>query len=208
MTNSIALPITSNVSEQSLTVSVDAGDVEITIKEPSWACMFSQSGSEIAGICKKLNRKPTVIFTNNMKDETWHPYIKECNVAAWHHDSIMSFLDSVEPGGWIITLHGYLRIIPADVCNVFEMYNGHPGDIITYPQLKGKDPQKKALELGLPSTGTIIHKVTPGVDEGKILRIQHQVITPGMTEEELINELKIKSIDLWVDFLQTRLLLG
>ena len=38
---------------------------------------------------------------------------------------------------------------PGEVCEKRNIYNGHPGLITQYPQLKGKDPQQKAIDLGL-----------------------------------------------------------
>jgi folate-dependent phosphoribosylglycinamide formyltransferase PurN len=45
----------------------------------------------------------------------------------------------------IVTLHGWLRVIPAYVCERSRIYNGHPGLITKYPELKGKDPQVRAF---------------------------------------------------------------
>ena len=70
----------------------------------------------------------------------------------------------------IITLHGWLRIMPKEVCERFSIFNGHPGLITEYPELKGKDPQIRAFEGKYPVMGCVIHKVTAGVDEGKILK--------------------------------------
>jgi len=174
-----------------------------------WIAMFSQSGSELVGICERLGFQPTVVFTNNLNELTYHPGTSNFNIVKWKHDIIMDFLrEEYSSKKWLITLHGYLRILPADICEKFEVYNGHPGDIRTYPVLKGKDPQKKALELKLPSTGTVIHRVTPEVDEGEIMRLHSCLIEENETLDSLIGKLKERSIELWVDFLKTRLLLN
>jgi len=181
---------------------------EVEMK-PGWLALFSQSGSEIVEISKRLGFQPFVVFTNNMNEETFHPDVLDFNYVKWKHDVIMEFLrEEFSSKKWIITLHGYLRILPEDICEQFEVYNGHPGDIRRWPILKGKDPQKKALELGLPTTGTVIHKVVPEVDAGEILRIQTHNIDEGETVDGLCGKLKEKSIELWVDFLKTRLLIN
>ena len=100
----------------------------------------------------------------------------------------------------LVTLHGWLRIVPPPVCIRFSIYNGHPGLITTYPELKGKDPQKKAFELKHPIIGCVIHKVTPEVDDGTIL--QYRSTTNIYEDEEsLTNALHDMSVDLWFDFL-------
>ena len=173
-----------------------------------WIAMFSQSGSELVGICERLGYQPSIVFTNNLNESTFHTSVNNFNIVKWKHDIIMDFLREEYSGKWLITLHGYLRILPADICEKFEVYNGHPGDIRTYPILKGKDPQKKALELKLPTTGTVIHRVTPEVDEGEIMRLHACRIEENETLDSLIGKLKERSIELWVDFLNTRLMLN
>ena len=46
----------------------------------------------------------------------------------------------------LITLNGWLRIVPPDKCAKYNIYNGHPGLITKYPELKGKDPQQRMWE--------------------------------------------------------------
>jgi phosphoribosylglycinamide formyltransferase-1 len=101
----------------------------------------------------------------------------------------------------IVTLHGWLRIMPPSICNQFEIYNGHPGLITRYPELKGKDPQQKAFDLGLETSGCVIHEVTEGVDEGRILR-SREVSIRELEIEQLFHILHQISISLWVDFLK------
>jgi methionyl-tRNA formyltransferase len=84
------------------------------------------------------------------------------------------------------------------------MYNVHPGDIVKYPELKGIHPQAKALELGLPSTGVVIHQVVPEMDSGEIVSSAEYIIKDGETKMDLINNLRDLSIDLWCDFLRDK----
>jgi folate-dependent phosphoribosylglycinamide formyltransferase PurN len=51
------------------------------------------------------------------------------------------------------------------------MYNLHPGLITEYPELKGKDPQARVNSEDHDHVGVVIHKVTPGVDEGEVLLV-------------------------------------
>tara|TARA_B100000575_G_scaffold24030_2_gene16340 strand:- start:3545 stop:4075 length:531 start_codon:yes stop_codon:yes gene_type:complete len=169
-----------------------------------WIALFSQSGSEIVSISEKLGRWPDVILTNNMDKNTSHrDLMMRSNVRRMTHPRVIKEIekDAACFERAFITLHGYLRIMP-EIPN--EMYNGHPGDIIKYPELKGKDPQKKALELGLPTTGCVIHKVTKEVDSGEILDYNTLKILEDETEESLIVALRKMSIDMWVKFLSEK----
>lgn len=170
-----------------------------------WYALFSQSGTEIVEISKKLGRWPDIIFTNNKDKYGVHKELMHrSSVRRNTHNKIVADIEN-EASMWgapLITLHGYLRIMP-DL--PFEMYNGHPGDIVTYPMLKGKDPQKKALDLNLSTTGCVIHKVTPELDGGPIIKRQVYSITRDETELTLINNLRTLSIDMWVEFLKEKL---
>ena len=86
----------------------------------------------------------------------------------------------------IITLHGWLRIMPPEICNRYEIYNGHPGLITKYPELKGKDPQMRAWEGDYEFCGSVLHRVTEGVDEGEIINLKNSRL------DELIQELLLK----------------
>ena len=58
--------------------------------------------------------------------------------------------------------------MPPGVCDAFEIYNGHPGLITKYPELKGKDPQERSFKQ-YETAGAVLHKVTAGVDEGDVI---------------------------------------
>lgn len=167
-----------------------------------WIAMFSQTGSEIAGIIERTGKQPDRIITNNMDSTQWHSGIYNSGVAVMKasHKDIVSYLNEVKPAK--ITLHGYLRILPESVCDRHTIWNGHPGDIVKYPELKGKDPQKKALDLGLPSTGVVLHECIPEVDAGKIVRHAQVDIPEYCKEEQLISILKGLQLDLWVDLIE------
>lgn len=104
----------------------------------------------------------------------------------------------------IVTLHGWLRIVPEEICNEYEMYNGHPGLITKYPELKGKDPQMRAFQGDYNTGGCVIHKVTPGVDEGEIL-MEREVGIRLLDLDGLFRTLHKTSADMWIEFLKERL---
>lgn len=171
-----------------------------------WIALFSQTGSEIFNIATRLMRAPDIIITNNLDRSTWHPGIetlKSTLIVSVHKD-LMDLMMHL-PNDGLVTLHGYLRILPEAIVERFEVINGHPGDIVKYPELKGKDPQAKAIELGLPSTGVVLHKAVAEVDAGEILKYQARNIYAGTNTEQLILDLKAIQLDLWCELLRERL---
>jgi len=180
-----------------------------------WITFFSQTGSEIVEISKILNRVPDVIVTNTRPESLRkiNPKVQElaqqgatlCQVP--NKPFLSDYLEILQthiqhPEDYIISLHGWLRIMPVEVIKQYPiMYNGHPGLITKYPELKGKDPQEKAWGLSLPSSGCVIHKVTAGVDEGPIVRSK-EIALNGLTLDQIYGELHETSIKLWVDFLK------
>jgi hypothetical protein len=171
-----------------------------------WVALFSQTGSEIYNIAKRIGHAPKYIMTNNADRETWHPGLEELSsiIVTGKHPMLMDMLIGMRNSP-LVTLHGYLRILPEEVVTTHEVINGHPGDIIKYPELKGKDPQHKAIDLGLPSTGVVLHKAVAEVDAGEILKHEERTIHAGTTTEQLILDLKAIQLDLWCDLLRERL---
>ena len=174
-----------------------------------WTAFFSQTGSELCAISTALSRWPDVICTNKSIEEIdsissklldncfskilflpKKPAISEYTTA---------LRDSRKQKS-IITLHGYLRIIPAAVCEPNSIYNGHPGDILNHPELKGFNPQEKAFKLKIKRSGSVIHTVTPGVDEGPIVAIKScNIDLKSLNKTYEI--LHTNSTKLWVEFL-------
>ncbi len=106
----------------------------------------------------------------------------------------------------IITLHGWLRIMPPEICEEFTIFNGHPGLIIDYPELKGKDPQVRTWE-GMkegkyPTAGCVIHKVTAGVDEGKVVSFERFSTWNVSNLDDLFDTLRDRSLYLWINLLE------
>jgi phosphoribosylglycinamide formyltransferase-1 len=166
---------------------------------------FSQTGSEIVEVSKLLGRWPDLIITNKRPEHIRkiHPALKDRHLIFVENkpteEELLQILSNYKDP--IITLHGWLRIMPPNICNRFEIYNGHPGLITEHEILKGKDPQQKAFDLGLESSGCVIHRVTEGVDEGEILR-SRKVSIKGLEIGELFHILHSISVSLWVDFLK------
>lgn len=178
-----------------------------------WITFFSQTGSEVVALAEIFGRKPDLVVTNNTTEEIckFNPGIRKLNVIimSGHHDILMNYFrnQSHYPvHDTLITLHGYLRIIPADVCEKYAIYNGHPGSIRMYPELKGKDPQARSWhdKERYPIIGSVVHKVTPGVDEGEIL-MEENVENTANSLEEAFSLLRKTSLNAWVKFMQGKL---
>ena len=167
-----------------------------------WIALFSQTGSEIVQISERLHRYPDVIVTNNQD-------LDSVNQDIFGKTQVRFLPEKPHEGDYngclstnaLVTMHGWLRILPPDICDAYKIYNGHPGLITKYPELKGKDPQKKAVELGLDTSGCVIHEATSEVDGGNIAA-DIEVSIKGLTEDETINVLHDTSVDLWIRFLK------
>lgn len=170
-----------------------------------WFAFFSQTGSEIVALSKSLGKAPDAIITNNHETEIkFHPEIRKLGavIMSGKHDLLMDYLRAQtlhKPEEVLITLHGYLRILPEDICNKYTIYNGHPGAIDLYPELKGKDPQERAHKGDYRIVGSVVHKVTPGVDEGEIVKSVHYT-NRAETLDEMYGLLKQTSLESWLWF--------
>lgn len=178
-----------------------------------WITFFSRTGAEIAEVSRRMNRVPDLIITN--KDFYEDPPCDALNTliltyrvpvvhlpakpTAVDYDAItQTFPELFE--NCVITLHGYLRIIPPDFCGRFLILNSHPGDIIKYPFLKGFNPQEKAFNNHLESSGVVVHRVVPEVDSGEIISIRTTPIQ-GLDLDGVYEVLHNISIKQWCDVL-------
>ena len=139
----------------------------------NWVAFFSQTGSEIVNVCEKINKWPDLIVTN--RQSGFEKINKEiinnpsCRVVFTEKKPTAERYRQIIREGSIVTLHGWLRIIPGEICNDYKIYNGHPGDIIKYPELKGKDPQERAFNSQHETAGCVLHEAVAEVDAGNII---------------------------------------
>lgn len=168
-----------------------------------WITFFSQTGAEIADLSENIGRWPDLIITNKRPDHlrTIDPRIVEYGYTEVPNKPTVSDLDAVLQDNAIITLHGWLRIMPPVICNKYLIYNGHPGLITKYPELKGKDPQVKAHKLGHEVAGAVIHKVTAGVDEGRVI-MEEYFNASQLDLDELFRILRDRSLYMWSNLLK------
>ena len=175
-----------------------------------WICFFSQTGSEINNLRKVLRRNPDYIITNKeylldvneeLLREVGHRIIqiKSKPLLEDYTNVLKTF--NLRSDNTFITLHGYLRIIPAELCLKYHIYNLHPGYITKYPELKGFNPQEKAFRGGYKEAGVVIHEVSAGVDEGKVL-VEDHIDIENFTLEDIYVQLHILATNLWTTFLR------
>jgi folate-dependent phosphoribosylglycinamide formyltransferase PurN len=174
-----------------------------------WIAFFSQSGQAIYNVKTFFNREPDAIITNRQDDAGLFGPLKDDKDAGalnWivlpkkpavkdYQNALKKFKDPV------ITLNGYLRVMPPEICEEYEIYNLHPGLITQYPELKGKDPQKRAIEAKHRHIGCVIHRVTEKVDEGEILMasaIDTAILEND--EERMYDNLASMAYVMWYDF--------
>jgi folate-dependent phosphoribosylglycinamide formyltransferase PurN len=178
------------------------------IKRP-WVTFFSQTGSEIYNIIRILSKVPDVIVTNKpLKDiETINlDFLDEYGprmVFVSNRPEAVEYM-SVIPDNAIVTLHGWLRIVPPEVCEEYEIYNLHPAPLLKYPHLKGKDPQIRTFNEKLEYSGNTIHKCIAELDAGPVLA-QNLVPVKGFSLDEIFEKTHKAATDLWVDFLKEKL---
>lgn len=176
-----------------------------------WTALFSQTGSEIYNISKKLNRAPDIIVTNKPKDkileikpELFDEY-RDRFVWLPKKPTIEEYIEAI-PKGSFVTLHGWLRIIPAEVCELYEIYNLHPAPIHLegYDIYKGKDPQVRIFEDKAKYSGNVIHKCIPELDAGEIIA-KNQFDVSGFDLDMVFKLTHAKATELWCGFLEGRI---
>ena len=172
-----------------------------------WIALFSHTGSEIVNITNRLGTAPDLIITNNKPGtDTIHEGIRDVTYTA--AKPTVEEYESLFEQDSIVTLHGWMRIVPGSICDNYDIYNLHPGLIDEYPELKGKDPQQQVFNmLNTPShVGCVIHRATAELDAGPIV-MTRRVINHYATPNILINVLHEMASDMWVDFFESELYL-
>lgn len=177
----------------------------------NWIALFSQTGSEIFNISEKIGIKPSLVITNERPDhlrtidDRANQHILHETVNKPTEINLQNiFQQYSEENELIITLHGWLRIMPPAICKKYKIYNGHPGLITKYPELKGKDPQVRMMNGHYDTMGCVLHKVSVGVDEGEVL-LSKEVSRKGLEEQDIFRILSNISQELWVDFLKDKI---
>jgi len=177
----------------------------------NWIALFSHTGSDIYNISQELGRWPDKIITNKPPgSEDLHEGITSGYSRETGNEVIYCSTKPTVPAyrqlldeDSLITLHGWMRIIPASICESFNIYNLHPGLIRQYPELKGIDPQKKVAnshdDARYKEVGCVIHKAVEEVDAGEII-MERSTKNVYPSENLLTKHLHGMGSQLWVDF--------
>lgn len=187
----------------------------VNVREKRWYAFFSRSGTEIATLIDSLGKLPYKIITNKSiesleKLEIYHQYkeIIEILPSKPTAQQYKDALDGYEKNFDIVTLHGYLRILPKSVVHRIDAVNLHPGLINVYPELKGLDPQKRTWEnfATYDKYGCVLHEVTSEVDEGKIISTSYVVNDWSFYKiDQLYAKLAEVAQKSWIRFLTKKL---
>lgn len=89
----------------------------------------------------------------------------------------------------VITLCGYLRLLPPSVVDAYEgrILNIHPALLPDFggKGMYGMNVHRAVVEAGVPESGASVHFVTAHYDEGGILGQGRIAVRPGDTPEDL-----------------------
>lgn len=190
-------------------------------KDFYWKALFSQSGSEILEVSTRVGRFPDAIITNKPLEDMdrINPKLLELAFDRFifisQKPSIEEYKESIRRAD-MVTLHGFLRILPSQICGRYRIFNGHPGLITKFPALKGKDPQKKVWDnyANTPYKlhGHVIHEVIPEVDAGKVVSEKYfyseNIYTDFNNLDSYIARLHSLAIENWVEFIKKRIILN
>jgi len=183
-----------------------------------WKALFSQSGSELLEVSLRVGRFPDAIITNKSFEDMdkINPKLLELAFDRFifipKKPTVEEYKEAIKQAD-MVTLHGFLRILPSTVCSRYKIYNGHPGLITHFPELKGKDPQKRAwwnhAETPYKYHGHVIHEVIPEVDAGKVISSKNfyseNIYKDFNSLDEYIARLHNLAVENWVQFVKIQL---
>lgn len=177
----------------------------------NWAVLVSQTGSEVIAISEKLGILPSLVVTNRVTN------ISEKNMRIFGKNNVeivvlpnRPTLDQYLRSGLLekelITLHGFLRIIPEGLFPHFKgrIYNGHPALITLYPELKGFNKQEDIAgnQEKYPLCGSVIHECIPELDAGRVV-VSCNVKNTANTIDEAYALLRETSLRSWEIFFKS-----
>ena len=146
--------------------------------------------------------RPDMVCTNNVECNILHPILFRKIWTEHDYREILCRYDNP-----VVTLHGWMRIVPAQICEEFEIWNGHPAAIDLYPELKGKDMQEAVINQveKYPTIGSVIHMCTAELDSGEIVVTEHVPNIRVFNHNLIYDILKDTSLRTWLKFLPNAL---
>lgn len=172
-----------------------------------WIALFSQTGTEIYKLIQQTGHVPVKVLTNRQPDCL--EGVNASLLASYGHlitylpfkPRSEDYFEAVGDVDVVITLHGFLRILPVDVCEKYLIFNGHPALITKYPELKGFSRQRDAFysREEYPTIGTVIHRVGAELDAGEVF-LSNEEVNAVTSLEDAYTTLYRMSFDLWLTF--------
>ena len=181
------------------------------MKFKNWIALFSQTGQEIIDISNQVDKVPDLIISNNHPSNVINILkgVEYRWLISSKESKTLNILDEVveDPENTLITLNGWLRIVPPNKCTKYNIYNGHPGLITRYPELKGKDPQERTWDNlhKYDVVGSVVHKVVEEVDGGEVVEREFTSSDNLLTLDDTYNALRNCSFRAWCRFLKEHL---
>jgi hypothetical protein len=178
-----------------------------------WIAMFSHTGSEIARLSERLGRPPDKIITNLSPGSTNISKNISGEITFANNKPTATDYRRLFNSGDFITMHGWMRVIPGSICREHNIYNLHPGLCTKYPELRGKDPQKRVFEntgtsgggLKTYSTvGCVLHRAEAEVDFGRTV-MERSTNNCYTGPSHLSEALKDMAVDMWEEFINYKL---
>jgi hypothetical protein len=187
----------------------------LTVKK-DWGVLLSRTGTEVVDISLSLGFLPSLVVTNNLSK--LHPgnlnLLRDNNVSVEvipfrpelkNYTGVMSKYPNIK----LLTLHGYLRILPEEFCDFVKRrgiraYNGHPALISKYSDLKGFNMQEAIVgkQEKYPSIGSVVHEVSPVLDSGQIVTTC-EIPNIARNQEHAYSLLRKTSFEAWIYFFKS-----
>jgi folate-dependent phosphoribosylglycinamide formyltransferase PurN len=162
------------------------------MKDKNWVVLLSRSGKTYEAVARQLQRPADKVYHSDKEN----------------YKDIYKNLLNYDSKDTIITLMGWLRIVPPYLCDAYNIYNLHPAPLHLQNTewLKGKDPIERFVDqckvINKDSTwlyGSVIHAVVPQVDAGQILACSTFSSKPDL--EEMYKKSFKTNVGLWTTFL-------
>lgn len=181
-------------------------DKQVKKQQCKWLAFVSQTGSEVLNLSNHFPTLDLTIVTNNitkLRKEVWQAHD---TIVLPRNPTVDDYLKLHMEDYDMVTLNGWLRIVPPQVTEKYSIVNGHPGLITKYPELKGKDPQKRAFEGHYLNVGAVVHKVTPQLDGGEILEESSVTLDEdkNYTMDDYYEILHKESEKCWIEYIKKR----
>ena len=105
---------------------------------------------------------------------------------AWA-DALLRSTDYLKPD--LVVLAGFMKLLPPQFVSALSprLINLHPSLLPAFP---GAHAVRDALAAGVTETGSTVHVVDAGIDTGPVISQVRVPIQPGISEEELTENIK------------------